>query len=99
MKKQFNRIAIMAAIVMAFSFSASAQIFVNVRPTYRVVARPLPPSPRHVWIDEEWAVRGGRYENAGGRWVEPPYPGARWVPGRWRHRRGGWGWAPGRWRR
>jgi hypothetical protein len=99
MKKRLSKIALLSAIVLAFSFSASAQIFVNVRPTYRVVHRVPAPGPRHVWIDEDWRIDGGRYVYAGGYWSAPPFVGAVWVPGRWHHRRGGWAWAPGRWRR
>jgi len=99
-KNYFSRIAIFTAIIMAFSFSASAQIFVRIRPVHAVVVRPAAPSPRHVWIDEEWAPRGGTYVYTGGHWALPPHPGYIWVGGHWR-RHGGDGeyWVPGHWRR
>jgi len=100
MKKYLTRIAIFSAIIMAASFSASAQIYVKIRPTHAVIVRPPQPSPAHVWIEEEWTGRGGRYEYTGGHWVAPPYRGAIWVPGHWRrHGRDGEMWVPGRWRR
>ena len=41
--------------------TASAQVYVSVRPVWHPVVRPVAPSPRHVWIDEEWAWRNGAY--------------------------------------
>ena len=89
----------MSVIVMAISFTASAQVYVTVRPVAPRIVRPVRPSPAHVWIEEDWNARGGRYESAGGRWVLPPHPGWVWVPGRWAHARRGWRWMPGHWRR
>ena len=34
-----------------------------------------------------------RYEVAG----RPPYPGARWIPGKWIYRPNGWVWQGGHW--
>jgi len=44
---------ILSIVVMAVSFTAStasAQIYVTVRPPIPVIVRPAPPSPVHVWI-------------------------------------------------
>jgi hypothetical protein len=99
MKAFANRIVMLFALLMAFSFAASSQIVVRVRPNAPVVrARPLAPSPRHVWVDGEWAYRGNAYVWTDGYWVAPR-PGMIWVGGSWRHRRGGWAWVPGHWRR
>lgn len=65
-----------------------------VRPHYERVAAP---SPRHVWIEEEWEPRGGRYVFAGGHWAAPPRPGLIWVPGFWERRPRGEVWVRGRW--
>src|ERR1700755_1971775 len=55
-----------------------------------VVKRPPPPRPGAVWIDEDWKWGSGRYNWGGGYWATPPYPHARWIPGRWvRNRRFG----------
>ena len=103
MSNQIGRMLVLVALVLgaslSFSSSASAQVYVNVRPTFAPVVRPAPPSPRHVWVDEDWEYRGGRYVSVGGHWVAPPRPGMAWVPGRWVHYRRGWQWRPGHWRR
>jgi hypothetical protein len=99
MKKHLMRIAMFAAIVLAVSFYASAQIYVTVHPERPVIVRPVAPSPVHVWIDEEWEAREGRYVFVGGHWAEPPHPGWAWIPGHWkRGARGEW-WVGGHWRR
>jgi hypothetical protein len=100
MQKSLSKIVAFTAIILAVSFSASAQIYVKVRPTYTVVARPPAPSPAHVWVDEEWTPRGGTYVYSGGYWAAPPHPGYFWVRGHWaRHGYDGERWVPGHWRR
>ncbi len=64
MKKKQTTIDCFLAIAMTCSaYSASAQIYVHVRPVARVVVRTEPPSPRHVWVNEDWRERNGRYED------------------------------------
>lgn len=75
-----------------------AQIYIRVRPERPHYERVVAPSPRHVWIEEEWEPRGGQYVFSGGRWAEPPRPRAVWVAGHWRQRPRGWVWVPGHWR-
>ena len=100
MQKYLSKIVIFTAIIIAVSFSASAQIFVKIRPTPPVIVRTAPPHPGYVWIDEEWTPRGGGYAYAGGYWAAPPHPGFFWVPGHWRrHGYDGEMWVPGHWRR
>lgn len=100
MKKHLGKIAILSVLVMAFSISASAQIYVKVRPVVPVVVHSERPGPAHVWVNEEWEWRDGRYVSTGGRWVAPPRAGMVWVPGHWKkYRHDGWQWMPGRWRR
>ncbi len=79
---------------------AQAQIIVRVRPARPkvVVARPVAPSPRHVWVEEEWAPAGAGYQWRGGYWAAPPRERAIWVPGHWTGRRRGYTWVPGHWR-
>jgi hypothetical protein len=91
-------------IVAVFTqVSSQAQFIVKIRPSAPVVVRSRPPapSPRHVWVDGEWVWRGNQYVYTEGRWTEPRYAGARWVPGHWKYhrRRGGWFWVPGHWNR
>jgi hypothetical protein len=97
MKKIPSKILMLFFVAVAFSFTASAK-YVTVRPVPPVYARPMAPSPRHIWIDGDWAWRGGAYVYTNGYWVEPR-PGFIWVTGHWNARRGRWNWVPGRWRR
>lgn len=100
MKKYVLNLVILSCLVFAAgTYSASAQVYVSVHPVWAPVRRPPPPSPRHIWIDEDWAYRGGRYVAIGGHWAVPPRPGFIWVPGRWDHGRRGDRWMPGRWAR
>ena len=82
------------------SVSASAQIYVRVRPAVPVIVRPPQPSSAHVWINEEWEPNGGSYRYAGGHWAAPPHPGYYWRSGHWRrHHQDGEEWVRGGWRR
>lgn len=90
-----------SAISLFAVVSSDAQIVVRARlhrPGTVVVARPLRPSPRHVWVSEEWVPRGGTYVYREGYWAERPRPRAVWVSGRWHHRPGGYVWIAGHWR-
>jgi hypothetical protein len=98
MKKHFGRLAILAVILMALSFTTSAQVYVHVRPVAPVIVRTAAPSPRHVWIGEEWEARNGAYVHTGGRWEEPPHPGWIWKSGHWAHDGRGHVWIAGHWR-
>jgi len=96
-----NRIqkTVLATFVVAFlNISvASAQIYVNVRPIKPVVVRIEAPTPRHVWIDEDWMERDGHYVWSGGHWEAPPHNGYRYTKGYWRHSGHGHAWHAGRW--
>ena len=100
MKSKVVKLALLVMVVIAAgSFSASAQIYVSVRPTWHEVVRPAAPSPRHVWIGEEWEYRNGAYVATGGHWAMPPHPGWIWVGGHWIHDRRGHQWVAGHWAR
>ncbi len=81
------------------AYTSSAQIIVKIRPDRPHYERVVAPSPRHVFIEEEWTPRGDRYEFSGGRWVVPPRDRAVWVPGHWKSTPNGYVWKPGHWRR
>lgn len=98
MKKHLAKIAILSGIIMALAFSASAQVYVNVRPEPPVIVRTEAPSREHIWIGEDWEERNGAYVHVGGHWALPPHRGQIWVGGHWVHRRGGWYWIHGHWR-
>jgi hypothetical protein len=100
MKKYVLNVVILSFLAIgAGTYSASAQIYVSVHPVWAPVRRPPPPSPAHIWIDEDWVWRGGRYVAIGGRWEAPPRPGFVWFPGRWAHSGRGDRWIAGRWGR
>jgi hypothetical protein len=90
---------ILAIAITCGAYGSSAQIYVNVRPPRPVVVRTVAPSPAHVWIDEDWRERDGRYEFAGGRWEAPPHPGYHYRQGHWDHSGHGHQWKGGGWHR
>jgi hypothetical protein len=99
-KSKLVKLAFLAMLLIgAGSMSASAQVYVTVRPVWHPVARTVAPSPHHVWIDEEWEARNGMYVAVGGHWAEPPHPGWVWIPGHWAHEHRGEWWVAGHWRR
>ena len=100
MKSKVVKLALFVIILVAAgSFSASAQVYVSVRPSWHAVARPAAPSRNHVWIDEEWENRGGHYVATGGHWALPPHPGWIYAGGHWAHERRGDYWVAGHWRK
>ncbi|HEY1242485.1 MAG TPA: hypothetical protein VGF16_18110 [Bryobacteraceae bacterium] len=66
-------------------------------PRYGVVG--VAPGPGYVWTDGFWDYRGGGWAWAPGRWVRPPYRGARWAPGYWDRSPRGYRFHAGRWHR
>ena len=99
--KDIRKVLFIFAIALSCgAFSSSAQIYVNVRPVRpAAVVRVAAPSPRHVWIDEDWREDHGHYVWAGGRWEAPPHPGWRYYPGSWNHGPHGDRWRGGHWGR
>ncbi|GAB2835364.1 YXWGXW repeat-containing protein [Ferruginibacter profundus] len=100
MKKYVVRMMMALMIAISFTAAADAQIVVKIRPVAPVLrARPLAPSPAHVWVGGNYVWRGGQYVYEEGYWATPPRRGSIWIEGHWKHRRGGWVWVPGHWRR
>jgi hypothetical protein len=99
MKKHFSKILVLILFVGAFSLSASAQIYIKVRPPEPPRHdRPIAPSPHHVWIDGEYVYHRDHYDYVDGYWTLPK-PHQVWVPGHWQNRRDGFqAWIPGHWR-
>jgi hypothetical protein len=99
--KKIMRILMLFLAMFAFTVSVShaQSIYVGARiGRPHPVVRPVRPSPRHVWVGEEWVPQGGTYVYKDGYWAEPPHPGGIWIAGHWRHRRQGWIWIAGYWR-
>ncbi len=94
--QQSKKIVLTFAMLVLGAFTANAQIFVTVRPFRPVVVRTVAPSPRHIWVDEDWVERDGRYVWVGGHW-ENPRDGYRYNRGYWRKGDRGDYWVPGHW--
>jgi hypothetical protein len=99
MKSKFLKFLVLFAIIFTASFSATAQIYVKIRPVIPITVRPAQPSRDQVWIDEEWEPRGGNYEYSGGHWATPPHRGYYRRPGHWRRSNRGQIWIQGSWGR
>ena len=99
MKKKFVKLFLFLAVLFTVSLSASAQIYVKVRPTFPIVVRTQQPSHDQVWINEDWENRGGNYVYVGGHWSTPPHQGYVRRSGYWKHSRRGNIWVQGTWRR
>jgi hypothetical protein len=98
MKKIATRLILAASVIIGAATVSEAQIIVKVRPAHTTVVRTVAPSPRHVWVNEDWAPQGNTYVYRGGYWVEPPVGRSAWVEGHWKNRRRGWVWVPGHWK-
>jgi len=95
--KKLTNLIVVSAILFGAS-SASAQIYVKIRPVVPVVVVTDRPSPGYVWIGEEWTEDGGNYRYAGSYWANPPHPGYKWKKGHWNNRKDhGNQWVRGSW--
>ena len=97
MQKRSIKFSFLSAILFIISFSATAQIYVSIRPTPPVVVRPPQPSRTHVWVNEEWEPNGTSYKYSGGHWAPPPQPGYYRKPGHWKKSKRGQVWVKGSW--
>jgi hypothetical protein len=101
--KKISKVLFLFIAVFLFAVAdskAQVSVYVGVRPPRPagvVLVRPSRPSPRHVWVAEEWSPAGGTYAYHAGYWALPPRPGAVWIAGHWRHGRRGYFWVPGHW--
>ena len=94
-------IAAIGGILLSASLTAAAQVVVRVGPPRARYERIPPPPPEH----RDWAWHNGYHRWDGQRYVwvpgvyeAPPRPHARWVPGHWNRRGGGYLWVEGHWR-
>jgi hypothetical protein len=65
-------------------------------PAVRFEARPVAPSPNHVWVSGYWGWAGGKHVWQAGRWI-PPRPGHVWVDAHWANEGGQWVFTEGHW--
>jgi YXWGXW repeat-containing protein len=99
MKKIMTQLFLVSGLILGISWASEAQIVVRVRPVApRVRVHPMPPSPRHVWIEGSWVARGRQYEWQEGYWAMPRR-GHYYSNGYWVNTRRGYVWVPGRWQR
>jgi len=99
MKKIIVKGLLIFSLLTGISEVSHAQrVFVKIQPVAPVIVRPAAPSPRHVWIEGEWAWTNNNYVWKPGYWIEPR-PHEVWITGHWRRAYGGWNWVPGHWRR
>ena len=96
--ENIKKVLFIIAFLLVCCSPGFSQVFVERMPDAPHNERMNAPSPRHVWIDEDWEPRNGSYVYVGGRWAEPPNPGGRWIQGHWKHKRKGWMWIAGHWR-
>ena len=110
--KKITKILFVLAVVSLSAFTkAKAQVDIGVnlqlhRPAqYEDNERfhPNRPSPRHVWVAEEWDLAGGQtYKYKPGYWALPPRTRrSLGVAGHWirREHHAGYIWNPGHWSR
>lgn len=94
--------SLVAGFAIAFAAAtAGAQVVVRIGPPPPRPVEVIPVAPRPGWVWQEGFHRwdGARYVWVPGHYVEPPYEHARWVPGHWDRRGGGYVWIEGHWRR
>lgn len=100
MKKTILKSILMLGLLVGFGEASQAQrVFVKIQPVAPVVARPVAPSPRHVWVDGEWVWTNHNYVWRAGYWAVPTRRHHAWVGGHWRRAYGGYNWVPGHWAR
>jgi hypothetical protein len=99
MKKRSIKLLFLVAFLFTVSFSASAQIYVKIRPHFPVLVRPPQPTHAHIWIGEDWESNGGSYKYSGGYWEAPPQRGYYRTAGHWQHTPRGHVWIKGNWKK
>lgn len=100
--KKFFLLSVFTLGLMLMAHLADAQVhfYVNVEPTPPVYVHPVAPSPRHVWVADEWVWTNGAYVHHPGYWQVPPHGYHTWVNGHWIKERGhGSYWVAGHWHR
>jgi hypothetical protein len=93
-------LATICAGLLAIAVAAGAQVVVRLGPPppHPVEVVPVLPHPGWVWEPGYYRWDGVHYIWVPGVYVAPPYANARWIPGRWAPRPGGYVWIEGHWR-
>src|SRR5688572_11379463 len=96
--KNLTTLMFLTAALLGASVSASAQVYITIRPPAPVVVVTERPNPSYIWIGEEWVADGPKYKYVGGYWGKPPSPGYKWKNGYWSHsKKHGHKWVSGGW--
>jgi hypothetical protein len=96
--KKLPTLMFLSFLVLGSSLSASAQVYVTIRPAAPVIVVTERPNPAYIWIGEEWIADGPTYKYVGGYWGKPPSAGYKYKPGYWSHSKGrGHHWVNGSW--
>lgn len=101
MKLTRGMLALAGGLLISASLAANAQIAVRIGPPPPppVEVVPVVPHPGWVWQPGFWRWNGFRYVWIRGAYIQPPFWGARWIPGHWRPTPTGYVWVPGHWLR
>ncbi len=98
MKKLVAGVSICFLASINFFLQSCSRAVVVEKPVVAAAkAYPPKPSPRHIWVGDNWVWRNGRYLHVNGYWALPPRHHY-WVEGYWKHKHKGWVWVPGYWR-
>lgn len=102
MEKFSKFLMLITAAIFFVIADCNAQKVVRVLPTRpSIAARPRPPrpSPKSVWVSEEWLPSRNGYIYNPGYWSPPPRRGSVYLPGRWAKHGPGFVWVTGHWRK
>lgn len=99
-------LAAVSGTVLSLALAVGAQereVVIQMGPPPPPPTETVPPVPTEhpdwAWHDGYHRWNGTAYEWVPGTYVEPPYKGAKWVPGHWDHRHGGYVWVEGHWKK
>jgi WXXGXW repeat (2 copies) len=95
-------VAFAAALPLATSAPASAQLYVGIGapPILPVYQQPYLANPNYQWIPGYWGYGPGGYYWIPGTWMAAPQAGLLWTPGYWGYQnQNNYGWNPGYWGR
>ena len=71
--------------------------YVAIPPRRQELITTSAPSPQYVWIAGQWERTPASWSWTNGKWVQPPFSNAYWVPGYWRHNSGKYVWQAAHW--
>ena len=95
--KTLSKFGLLLVLAVSISLtSCEGSYFVTAQPSEPVYERPVAPYDGAIWIDGDWAWRGGNYDYVRGHW-DRPRAGRVWVRGSWENTNRGYRWHRGHW--